>query len=128
MHGMTRDSRSQASLTWFIRAALLLAAGCITQPAMAQLAPPPASMADDPIPHGTEGVGPFKRLILRGAYMIDGTGAPARGPIDLVVEGDRISEITLVGAPGRIEPNRRPGKGDHESDPPGSELMPGLRD
>ncbi|HXP64255.1 MAG TPA: amidohydrolase family protein [Steroidobacteraceae bacterium] len=125
---MTRDTRSQASLTWFIRAALLLAAGCITQPAMAQLAPPPAGMVDDPIPHRTEGVGPFKRLILRGAYMIDGTGAPARGPIDLVVEGDRISEITLVGAPGRIEPNRRPAKGDHEIDLAGYYIMPGFID
>src|SRR6202000_1979487 len=120
------DSRSQASLTWFIRAALLLAAGCITQPAMAQLAPPPASMADDPIPHGTEGVGPFKRLILRGAYMIDGTGAPARGPIDLVVEGDRIKEIKLVVAPGRIDANLRPSKGDHEIDMSGYYIMPGF--
>jgi hypothetical protein len=85
-------------------------------------------MVDDPIPQRTEGVGPFKRLILRGAYMIDGTGAPARGPIDLVVEGDRIREIKLVGAPGRIEANRRPAKGDHEIDMSGYFIMPGFID
>jgi hypothetical protein len=34
------------------------------------------------------GAGPYKRLILRGAYMIDGTGAPAQGPVDIVVENE----------------------------------------
>jgi hypothetical protein len=85
-------------------------------PAIAQSGPPPSRLVDDPIPHRTEGVGPYKRLILRGAYMIDGTGAPAQGPIDLVVTGDRITQIKLIGAPGRIEESRRPEKGDHELD------------
>jgi hypothetical protein len=107
------------------------AAFCVllaASPARAQLSPPPSVMVDDPIPHRTEGAGPYKRLILRGAYMIDGTGAPAQGPIDLVVTGDRITQIKLIGAPGRIEDIRRPEKGDHEIDLTGYYIMPGFID
>ena len=45
-----------------------------------------------------EGEGPFKRLIIRGAIVIDGTGAPPRGPMDIVIEGNRIEEVKSVGA------------------------------
>ena len=34
-----------------------------------------------------EGEGPFDRLIIRGVYVIDGTGAPPFGPADIVIEG-----------------------------------------
>ncbi|MFB3126326.1 MAG: hypothetical protein ACE1Z8_02470, partial [Candidatus Acidiferrales bacterium] len=40
-------------------------------------------------PPRAEGEGPFDRLILRGATLIDGTGAPAIGPVDIVVERNR---------------------------------------
>jgi len=30
-----------------------------------------------------EGEGPFERLVIRGATVIDGTGAQPRGPIDI---------------------------------------------
>jgi hypothetical protein len=33
--------------------------------------------------------GPYQRLVVRGATMIDGTGAPPRGPVDIVVEGEK---------------------------------------
>ncbi|MFV8227013.1 amidohydrolase, partial [Christiangramia aquimixticola] len=33
-----------------------------------------------------EGEGPFQRLIIRGAIVIDGTGAPPAGPADIVIE------------------------------------------
>ena len=46
-----------------------------------------------------EGEGPFKRLIIRGATVIDGTGAPPIGPVDIVIEGNRIAEIRSVGYP-----------------------------
>src|SRR5207244_1183284 len=46
-----------------------------------------------------EGEGPFQRLIIRGATVIDGTGAPPIGPADVVIEGNRIREIRVVGAP-----------------------------
>ncbi|MEN3350725.1 MAG: hypothetical protein V7632_4360, partial [Bradyrhizobium sp.] len=32
------------------------------------------------------GIGPFKRLALRSATVIDGTGAPPIGPVDIIVE------------------------------------------
>jgi hypothetical protein len=43
-------------------------------------APAPPRRAD-------EGEGPFERLIIRGATLIDGTGAPPVGPMDIVIEG-----------------------------------------
>ena len=46
-----------------------------------------------------EGEGPFPRLIIRGATVIDGTGAPPQGPVDLVVENNRIAEVRSVGYP-----------------------------
>ena len=42
------------------------------------------------------GIGPFKRLVLRGATVIDGTGAPPIGPTDIVVENDRITFLKKV--------------------------------
>src|SRR5262245_33961751 len=47
-----------------------------------------------------EGDGPFQRLIVRGAILIDGTGGPPRGPVDIVIENNRIADITNVGTPG----------------------------
>src|SRR5436305_4463309 len=46
-----------------------------------------------------EGDGPFARLIIRGATLVDGTGAPPVGPVDIVIEGNRIKEIRSVGFP-----------------------------
>ena len=46
-----------------------------------------------------EGDGPYDRLVIRGATVIDGTGAPPRGPVDIVVAQDRITEIPSVGYP-----------------------------
>jgi imidazolonepropionase-like amidohydrolase len=46
-----------------------------------------------------EGDGPFKRLILRGVTVVDGTGAPPIGPMDVVIEGNRIKTVESVGYP-----------------------------
>ena len=46
------------------------------------------------------GEGPYDRLVIRGATVIDGAGAPPVGPVDIVVEGGRIAGIVPVGAPG----------------------------
>src|SRR5687768_18265122 len=53
-----------------------------------------------PAPNRAEGEGPFERLIIRGATLIDGTGSPPRGPVDIVVERNRITRIVDVGFPG----------------------------
>lgn len=53
-----------------------------------------------PAPNRREGEGPFTRLVIRGAMLVDGTGGPGRGPVDIVVENDRIVEIQNAGTPG----------------------------
>ena len=82
-------------------------------------------------PPRAEGEGPFDRLILRGATLIDGTGAPAIGPVDIVVERNRIVEIKSVGHPGvPIEEKKRPKarRGDKELDLAGMYVLPGFVD
>jgi len=75
------------------------------------------------------GAGPFKRLVLRGATVIDGTGAPPWGPVDIVVEDGRIAALAAVGTPGKpINPDRRPPPGEHEIDCHGKFVTPGLID
>jgi len=76
-----------------------------------------------------EGEGPFKRLIIRGAIVIDGTGAPPRGPMDIVIEGNRIEEVKSVGSPGvPIKEKGRPKDATKEIDARGSYVLPGFID
>lgn len=53
-----------------------------------------------PSPERTEGEGPFQQLIIRGATLINGTGAPPIGPVDILVENNIITKIKVVGYPG----------------------------
>ena len=65
------------------------------------------------------GEGPFDRLILRGVIVVDGEGAPPVGPMDVVIEGNRIAAIENVGYPDvPIEESKRPaaGEGDRVMD------------
>ncbi len=91
-----------------------------------------AQLAEAPkAPPRAEGEGPFDRLILRGVTLIDGTGAPARGPIDLVIEGNRIASIHGVGVPGvPIDPAGRPqaGPDDRVLELAGHYVLPGFVD
>jgi imidazolonepropionase-like amidohydrolase len=76
-----------------------------------------------------EGEGPFERLIIRGATLIDGTGAPPRGPVDIVVEGNRITRVVDVGFPNTpIDSSRRPKGATKEIDAHGMYVMPGFVD
>jgi hypothetical protein len=62
-----------------------------------------------PAPDRAEGDGPYDRLIIRGVTMIDGTGAPPIGPVDIVVEKNKIARIQIVGYPGLpINESKRP--------------------
>ena len=84
-----------------------------------------------PAPDRAEGEGPFDRMILRGVTVIAGTGAPPVGPVDIVVEGNRITQIASVGNPGApINPDGRPKAepGDKELDLEGSYVLPGFVD
>lgn len=74
-----------------------------------------------------EGRGPFTRMVIRGVTLIDGTGAPPMGPMDIVVEGNRIAEIRSAGTPNQpLRPNREPRDAEFELDATGMYLMPGF--
>ncbi len=76
-----------------------------------------------------EGQGPFERLIIRGATLIDGTGAPPIGPVDIVIENNRIAAVESVGYPGLpIDEEKRPKDATFEIDAHGAYVMPGIVD
>jgi len=82
-----------------------------------------------PAPARKEGDGPFQRLIIRGVNLIDGYGSAPRGPVDVVVEGNRIAQIVSVGYPKvKIDQSKRPQGATKEIDANGMYLMPGLID
>lgn len=87
----------------------------------------PGKMAPDRV----RGEGPHERLILRGGNLISGEGAPPIGPVDIVIERDRILEIVTVGHPGvPVLPEKRPvaQPGDKEIDVSGHYILPGFID
>ena len=78
-----------------------------------------------------QGDGPYTQLIIRGVTLINSTGAPPLGPVDIVVENNRIASIRVVGAPGLpINSARRPKliAGGKELNAEGMYLMPGFID
>lgn len=88
-----------------------------------------ASYDPRPAPPRTEGEGPFDRLVIRNAILIDGTGAPPRGPVDIVIEGNRIVAVTTVGATaGDMRPSGRPQPASREIDAAGMYVLPGFVD
>jgi imidazolonepropionase-like amidohydrolase len=107
--------------SWFAIAFLVAVAVAQTQPQR--------SIEPGPDRKAGEGEGPFERLVIRGATMIDGTGAPPMGPVDIVVENNRIKEIKSVGFPKiAIRETNRPAKGTKEIDATGMYILPGLVD
>jgi len=117
--------------------ALAVAAGAVVvaqQTRTAAAAPAPQAPRAEgltPAPNRApgEGLGPFKTLAIRGVILIDGTGGPARGPVDIIVENNRIAAIRSAGTPGLpLRPNRPPQKPDYELDATGMYLMPGFID
>ncbi|MFN8579966.1 MAG: hypothetical protein U0163_03180 [Gemmatimonadaceae bacterium] len=82
-----------------------------------------------PAPNRAEGEGPFDKLIIRGATLIDGTGAPPRGPVDIVVEKNRITQIVDVGFPNMpIDAAKRPKGPAREIQAEGMYVTPGFID
>lgn len=43
---------------------------------------------------GEEAKGPFRRLIITNAMLVDGTLSPTRGPLDILIEGNKIVDIS----------------------------------
>jgi hypothetical protein len=82
-------------------------------------------------PEVREGDGPFSQMIIRGVTLINGTGAPPIGPVDVVVKQNKIVSISNVGFPGvPISEANRPklDQGGKEIDGTGMYLLPGFID
>ncbi len=82
-------------------------------------------------PGRKEGMGPYTQLIIRGVTLINGTGAPPFGPVDIVIEQNRILQIKALGNPdARIDPAGRPQlkAGGKELNCEGMFALPGLID
>src|ERR1700682_3538818 len=75
------------------------------------------------------GEGPLKSHVIPGVARVAGTGAPPQGPVDLVVEGNRIKEIRSVGYPHvAIKAEDRPKAGEKEIDGSHLWVLPGFID
>jgi len=89
----------------------------------------PARMERVPDRQPGEGEGPYPRLVIRGAMLIDGSGAPPRGPVDIVIAGNRIEAINGAGTPGLpMAQNRAPRDATREIDGAGMYVLPGFVD
>lgn len=71
-----------------------------------------------------EGVGPFRRLVVHQVTLIDGTGSPPYGPVNVIVEGNRIMSI----APGAGPIPSVHSADEHHIDGRGMYLLPGFVD
>jgi imidazolonepropionase-like amidohydrolase len=74
------------------RSMLIALAALMATPLMAQ------GMEHVPDRPAGEGEGPYASLLIKGATMIDGTGAPPEGPVDILVQGDTIAQVARGGA------------------------------
>ncbi|NLU69333.1 amidohydrolase [Streptomyces sp. HNM0574] len=111
------------------------AAGLAAVPAGAASALP-RTRAAGPVPQDPppdrgpgEGKGPFGTLVIRGVNIVVGRDGKVRGPVDIVVRRDRITDILPAGQPGRaLRPGRPPHGADHEIDATGMWALPGFVD
>jgi len=77
------------------------------------------------------GDGPHSQLIIRGVTLINGDGSPPRGPMDIIVENNKIVNMQIVGYDGvPIDESKRPKlkAGGKELDANGMYLLPGFID
>ncbi len=69
----------------------------------------------------------YSRLVIRNAMIIDGSGKPASGPFDIVIENDLITQIAgLDPVAVKAGTAKRVAKGDVEIDAAGKYVLPGL--
>ncbi|MCH1491863.1 MAG: amidohydrolase family protein [Luminiphilus sp.] len=67
-----------------------------------------------------EGEGPFDRLVIENAMLVDGLGSPPRGPVSIIVEGDSIVGVMS----GAVQPVA----GERRLDAAGMTALPGFVD
>jgi imidazolonepropionase-like amidohydrolase len=107
-----------------LSALLLNAAAQAAEPGEENIAPALAMGLRQPAlapARGTESEGPFDRLIIKNAYVIEGAGAPTRGPVTIEVEQDRI--VAISGGSTPVDES-----GARVIDATGKYVIPGLID
>jgi len=77
------------------------------------------SLIPGPDRRDDEGQGPFETLLIKNAIIINGTGAPPQGPLNILIKKNRIERIG-----GRVNEDRV----DHVVDATGMYVMPGFID
>lgn len=82
------------------------------------------------IPDRNRGEGPFERLVLRGVMVVNGEGAPAIGPMDVLIEGNRITQMRNLGLYQPVPQDKRIEvlAGDQVMELDGHYLLPGFID
>jgi hypothetical protein len=80
--------------------------GPSTFKAMGVVIPPPA-----PDRSADEGEGPFDRLVIENVMLVNGLGAPPRGPVSIVVTGNTIEKISGYPPKPQLGERRLDGKG-----------------
>ena len=70
-----------------------------------------------------EGGGPYPTLLIAGGTVIDGTGAPPIGPVDIVIERNRIAAMHFGGAPEEVR-----ARATRTVDASGMYVLPGFID
>jgi hypothetical protein len=68
----------------------------------------------------------YPRLVVRGAIVVDGSGTPAAGPKDIVIENNTITDVVALDAVALANGNARRPAGDVEIDATGKYVLPGL--
>ena len=109
---------------------LLLAGSAVAQPAPGEEGPARAAQygialpAPAPAARAHERQGPFTRLVISNVSLIDGLGAPPRGPVTITIERDRIASIQSY----RPQEDAAVPAGEHHIDGAGMTAMPGFVD
>ncbi len=67
-----------------------------------------------------------RRMVIRGAMVLEGNGTPAEGPKDIVLEGNRIVDIVSLDPVAMRDGTARRPQGDVEIDATGKYVVPGL--
>ena len=68
----------------------------------------------------------YNRLAIRNATIVDGNGTPARGPADIVVQGNTIAEVVWLDPVALRSASARRPQADVEIDATGKYVLPGL--
>jgi hypothetical protein len=94
------------------------------------LLPVAAYSTPESAPDRVRGEGPFQRLVLQGVMLVNGEGAPPIGPMDVLIEGNRIAQVKNLGIATPVDADRRIAveEGDRVLDLQGHYLLPGFID